>query len=409
MLTNEEKRVICYSDAASPTLAHLVTPDTPLEDLNLNWSERDLPERERTKHVHRMHPYLGKFIPQLVEVFLRKYFSPGQTVLDPFVGSGTALVQANELAINSVGYDVSAFNILLCKGKTAHYGLPRLREELLDILARARASLPSDQLQLSPLAPRDPDLPELDHGGSEYLRKWYAPQALRELLTYRYHINRGGYQYQDLLRIVLSRAARSARLTPHFDLDFPKRPQTEEYYCYKHSRMCAPTTDAMKFLERYTVDTIRRIEEYAALRTNAQVSVHHEDSRNANFPPVDGVMTSPPYVGLIDYHEQHAYAYHLLGLTENRHWEIGAASNGSSRRAISDYQKGIAEVFRRAAAAMPKGAPLVVVAGDRHNLYDNIAEMAGVEVEAVLRRHVNRRTGRRASEFYESVFIWRKT
>jgi len=31
-------------------------------------------EYERTKHVHRLHPYLGKFIPQLVEVFLKKYF-----------------------------------------------------------------------------------------------------------------------------------------------------------------------------------------------------------------------------------------------------------------------------------------------------------------------------------------------
>ena len=31
-------------------------------------------ERERTKHVHRLHPYLGKFIPQLVEVFLKKFF-----------------------------------------------------------------------------------------------------------------------------------------------------------------------------------------------------------------------------------------------------------------------------------------------------------------------------------------------
>ena len=36
-------------------------------DLELSWSERELPERERTKHVHRLHPYLGKFIPQLVE------------------------------------------------------------------------------------------------------------------------------------------------------------------------------------------------------------------------------------------------------------------------------------------------------------------------------------------------------
>lgn len=49
-------------------------------------------EWQRTKHVHRLHPYLGKFIPQLVEVFLKKYFEAGETVIDPFAGSGTTLI-----------------------------------------------------------------------------------------------------------------------------------------------------------------------------------------------------------------------------------------------------------------------------------------------------------------------------
>ena len=109
--TNEEKRVVYYATNEIPTKPSSVTRDTSLSDLNLNWRESDLPERERTKHVHRLHPYLGKFIPQLVEIFLRKYFSPGQTVLDPFSGSGTTLVQSLELGINSIGYDISAFNI----------------------------------------------------------------------------------------------------------------------------------------------------------------------------------------------------------------------------------------------------------------------------------------------------------
>ena len=61
-------------------------------DLALSWSEADLPERERTKHVHRLHPYLGKFVPQLVEELLRRYVEPGGRVLDPFAGSGTTLV-----------------------------------------------------------------------------------------------------------------------------------------------------------------------------------------------------------------------------------------------------------------------------------------------------------------------------
>ena len=62
-----------------------VTPDTDIQSLNINWSEKELPEKLRTKHVHRLHPYLGKFPPQLPELFLRK-FNP-QTVYDPFCGS----------------------------------------------------------------------------------------------------------------------------------------------------------------------------------------------------------------------------------------------------------------------------------------------------------------------------------
>ena len=58
----------------------------------LSWSERELPERERTKHVHRLHPYLGKYIPQLVEELFRRHVPARGRVLDPFAGSGTTLV-----------------------------------------------------------------------------------------------------------------------------------------------------------------------------------------------------------------------------------------------------------------------------------------------------------------------------
>ena len=84
-----------------------ITPATKLDSLNLNWRERDLPERQRTKHVHRLHPYLGKFVPQLVEIFLRKY-RPA-VVVDPFCGSGTTLVEAKALGAESFGCDVSEF------------------------------------------------------------------------------------------------------------------------------------------------------------------------------------------------------------------------------------------------------------------------------------------------------------
>lgn len=402
--TSEEERVVFYNDSAEPTVPSQVTAKTKLEALNLNWRERDLPEKIRTKHVHRLHPYLGKYIPQLVEIFLRKYFKPGQTVLDPFSGSGTTLVQANELDIHSVGYDISAFNIILARAKTKTYDLKKVRGEILDILERVHQATQNEAQQLSLWT--DGKKGRRKEKVNEYLHAWYAPAALHELITYRDLISE--YDDQDLLKVILSRAARSARLTTHFDLDFPKKPQTEPYWCYKHSRTCTPTQDAYQFIKRYSLDTIKRIEEFAQQRTNATVQIFHDDSRKAQIPMIDGVMTSPPYVGLIDYHDQHRYAYELLGLEDRSGFEIGPASGGSSQKAKRKYQEGIAEVFTNALKSMTKGGRLIVVAGDRHDLYGEIATMCDVNVEAVLQRHVNRRTGRRSGEFFESVFIWRK-
>src|SRR5262249_60112272 len=90
-------------------------------ELHLSWSEAELPERERTKHVHRLHPYLGKFVPQLVEELLRRYVEPGGRVLDPFAGSGTTLVQSLESGHDAVGVDIAPFNCLLMRVKTEPY------------------------------------------------------------------------------------------------------------------------------------------------------------------------------------------------------------------------------------------------------------------------------------------------
>ena len=73
-----------------------------------------LAERERTKHVHRLHPYLGKFIPQLVEWFLARYFKEDDVILDPFMGSGTTARACKKLNRNYIGFEINKEYAKLC-------------------------------------------------------------------------------------------------------------------------------------------------------------------------------------------------------------------------------------------------------------------------------------------------------
>ncbi len=357
-------------------------------DLELSWSERDLPERERTKHVHRLHPYLGKFIPQLVEILLARYVPPRGRVLDPFAGSGTTLVQSLESGHPAAGVDVAAFNVLLVGVKTARYNEFVLEKEIRDALSRL-------------------DTTEYLTPGPGYVGRWFAPQAAAELLGFRSLIE--DYDHADVLRVVLARAARSARLTTHFDLDFPREPQVGPYWCHKHKRECRPVERAEHFVRRYALDTLVRIKAFARARDRtAAAEILHGDARES-LPDgrFDAVVTSPPYPGLIDYHEQHRYAYELLGLDDRRELEVGAAAAGTSKAAIAAYSQGMVDVLSNVRTVLRPGAPVAIVVNDRRDLYPEILDRAGLSLEERLRRHVNRRTGRRSGEFFEDVLIAR--
>lgn len=369
-----------------------VEPSTQIENINLNWREKDLPEKLRTKHVHRLHPYLGKFIPQLVEIFLRKY--EPNTVYDPFSGSGTTLVEAKTLGIDSIGCDISEFNVLLSKVKTDDYNINLLDKEIKDIVKQFKIKN-GNTLYRSPRLTTD----------NEFLNTWYTPKAVHELLLYKSLIE--DYQYQDVMKIILSRTARSARLTTHYDLDFPKEPQKEPYFCHKHRRICKPVDSAAKFLIRYNYDTLKRIKDFSKNKKDAKVTLFCHDSRTVKVPNFDLIFTSPPYLGLIDYHEQHRYAYELLELKRRDNEEIGPAFRGQSNGAKDEYITKIYEVIKNSMHYINEDGRIIIVVADRKNLYSTIGEKLGVVEEHKISRHVNRRTGRRNSHFFEDVLIWK--
>src|SRR3989304_493871 len=73
---------------------------------------------ENTSYLsHSLHPYPAKFPPQLPKKILEDYAIKGQTVLDPFCGSGTTLVEARIFGVNAIGVDVNGLSVLLSQVK----------------------------------------------------------------------------------------------------------------------------------------------------------------------------------------------------------------------------------------------------------------------------------------------------
>jgi len=145
------------------------------------------------------------------------------------------------------------------------------------------------------------------------------------------------------------------------------------------------------------------------LRGRRDVEIVHGDAREVEpRGRFDAIVTSPPYPGLIDHHDQHRYAYELLGLDDRRDRELGAAARGTSRNAIEAHVAGVAAVLERAACVLRRGATLLIVVNDRRTLYPDLLERAGLRLDARYRRHVNRRTGRRSGEYFEDVLVARR-
>jgi len=120
---------------------------------------------------------------------------------------------------------------------------------------------------------------------------------------------------------------------------------------------------------------------------------------------IRGIFSSPPYVGLIDYHEQHAYAYEIFGFKRRDELEIGPLFKGWGKEARDSYIQGITEVLENCKKYLQDDYEIFLVANDKSNLYPKIAELAGMKIVNQFKRPVlNRVEKDRDTAYAETIF-----
>jgi hypothetical protein len=452
------------------------------DDLNWTLSFDNIREKERTKHVHRLHPYKGKFIPQLVEYFIdnhtdkfkrRPFFAPGDVLLDPFCGSGTALVQANESGIHSIGIDISEFNCLITRTKLQKYDLEKVKESIYFLIGELEnepghqtngsilqfanelqekmsefnyKNFPNSKYKYmanrgeineeaysqekeaeflttvyQPLLAKY-NITPYTHSSSNFLDKWYMDNIKREMSFIKSYLDRGeDMTIVDLLKVLLSRTIRSCRATTHSDLAHLKEPQTAPYYCYKHKKICIPLYTLKDKFKKYALDTLVRARQFDSLRQNVESVAVVGDSRQIDIfdevgkqnkklgdilkeKKIRGIFTSPPYVGQIDYHEQHAYAYELFEFERRDNSEIGPLFRGRGPEARESYIEGISQVLKNCKRFLAENYDILLVANDKFNLYPEIVEKASMKIVEQYKRPVLNRTSRDRNPYSEIIF-----
>ena len=224
-----------------------------------------------------------------------------------------------------------------------------------------------------------------------------------------------------ILEVVLSRTVRSCRATTHADLATLKEPVTKPYYCKKHGKICKPVFSVQSWWRRYSKDTLDRLQTFDSLRTKTIQACLQGDSRKIELTDclverekklaelikskgIKGVFTSPPYIGLIDYHEQHAYAYDLFGYKRNDPLEIGPLYKGQGAVARQEYVESIAEVLRNCKKYLAEDFHVFLVANDKYNLYPSIAKLADMRIVNTYKRPVLNRMEKDNSVYSEIIF-----
>lgn len=358
------------------------------------------------KLTHYVFRYPAKFHPPVARVLVDSYTSAGDTVLDPFCGSGTLLVEALTRDRHSIGVDIDPVAAFVARAKVHAYSMPRLERHAKTLEAELaplrRPPKEYEKRQFTDLAPHrfadeldtdglvPPAIPNLDH--------WFRKYVTVDLCRIRAAIDslRCGRETRDFFLLVfcsIIRTASNADPVPVSGLEVTHHMKTRD----AAGRIIDPYALFFRALER----AMNGARELAKHRTECDVQVVHGSATELSTlvkSKANAAITSPPYHNAVDYYRRHTLESYWLTLATSheerlvlrrrylgqakvrqddvflkrdlfagkvvRNWESRMRKVSAERaNAFHHYVNSMHAVFKQLAGRLKCGAPAVFVVG----------------------------------------------
>jgi len=326
--------------------------------------------------THWFYPYKAKFHPQMIKALINWMgIKNKDRLLDPFVGSGTALIEAKTLGIDSWGVDINPVCTLMS----------RVKCKLLDF------------------TPEDLKIVSKEEAFNFFDKKYRrSPTRL--------------FSHFEQLAAATEEAN---KLVPDKDLhDFYKL-----CYLYALSDYTYIKREMWEGFSENFDDIFHTVEKFHGLKQKldiklGNVEVLEGDARRLSqiFPRnyFAGIVTSPPYSIAVDYIKNDLHALEYLNVDARTLVKdmIGLRGNGATR--IANYYNDMMVSFKEMNKVLQLGKYCVVLIGDItfngkrlpiHQRYIEFAESAGFICEKNIRRPI---LGGFARLRYEYILVFKK-
>lgn len=296
-----------------------------------DWDFADQASHSAFSDIH-WHPC--RFPSQVPAIAIERLTQPGEWVIDPFLGSGTTMVEAQRLGRPSTGIDVNPIATLIADSKTLNAPAKEIARFIEQCIFRLRAGWE--------------DSPRIPAPASVQMDKWYTPNTQIGLERLWWFVSNNEGPFNVVLKSAFSAILMpSCRETRHWG-----------YICDN----VMPKSERERDVRQLFIQTLKRLAAAYCERDGSltgrlvSASILLGDSRQMMQTLPSDVyslaVTSPPYAGVADYVKSQRLSMEWFGLDilMSRKDEIGARfkrnTSGSEAKYVLDLEAVYSELFR---------------------------------------------------------------